>query len=273
LSLACLLLVPAACGTAADREAERARIEGEVEERVRVQLDRRWDRILARTDRLDDRLQPVPLLRPGEEAALRRFLNPAHLERARGLGARPGSTGALDSLLTTGVLVELEDSTTYWVVRRLEHSVPYVVPPVRALLRTVGERFQSRLDSLGLPPYRFEISSVLRTAEQQAALRATNANAAGGPSTHEYGTTVDIPYSAFAPPSEPVVASTPGDAPWLAGYTRRVADLMAERVAARRSRELQAVLGRVLEEMQSEGLLLVTLERLQPVYHLTLAKP
>src|SRR5690606_692028 len=45
-----------------------------------------------------------------------------------------------------------------------------------------------------------------------------------------------------------------------------------ERVAARKSRELQNVLGGVLRGLQSDGLVLVTLERQQPVYHLTIAR-
>ena len=52
----------------------------------------------------------------------------------------------------------------------------------------------------------------------------------------------------------------------------RITALALERVAARYSRELQKILGDVLREMQSEGLVMVTLERQQPVYHLTVAR-
>ena len=127
-------------------------------------------------------------------------MNAAHLERARSLGIRPPEAGALDSLVQTGALVELERSTEQWVVRELEHSLPYVLPVTREALVELGTRFQARLDSLGLPAYRFEISSVLRTAEQQADLRGSNVNAARGTSTHEFGTTVDIAYSGYAAP-------------------------------------------------------------------------
>jgi len=40
----------------------------------------------------------------------------------------------------------------------------------------------------------------------------------------------------------------------------------------RKSRELQKILGDVLREAQDEGIVLVTLERLQPVYHVTVAR-
>ena len=270
--LATHLLLATGCETAAERRAERARVEAEVEARVASVLDRSLAAIRLRTDSLDDRLQPLPLLRPGEEAELRRFLNAAHLSRARLLGVRPLGPGALDSLVAEGRLVALEDSTRHWVVRELEHSEPWVVPATRDVLVRIGERFHARLDSLGLPPYRLEISSVLRTAEQQADLRGTNPNAAAGTSTHEYGTTVDIPYSAYAAPARPVVDPVPAEEAWLAPRVRPLVDAMTELVAARRSRELQAVLGRVLREVQAEGLVYVTLERQQPVYHVTVAR-
>ena len=58
----------------------------------------------------------------------------------------------------------------------------------------------------------------------------------------------------------------------MAGLERRVRALALERMAARYSRELQAVLGEVLREMQAAGEVMVTLERQQPVYHITLAR-
>jgi hypothetical protein len=47
---------------------------------------------------------------------------------------------------------------------------------------------------------------------------------------------------------------------------------MLETAAARKSRELQALLGHVLSELQRSGDVLVTLERQQPVYHITVAR-
>jgi hypothetical protein len=116
-----------------------------------------------------------------------------------------------------------------------------------------------------------EVTSVLRSAADQEALRRVNPNAARGESTHEHGTTVDVLYSAFAAPLEPIVAIDAAEAGWAVGHLRRYADLAAERVAARRAMELEAVLGAVLLEMQREGKVMVTLERQQPVFHMTLA--
>ncbi|HEV2129836.1 MAG TPA: hypothetical protein VGR27_01955, partial [Longimicrobiaceae bacterium] len=82
----------------------------------------------------------------------------------------------------------------------------------------------------------------------------------------------DVAYSAFAAPQAPILPLDTGEAPWLEPHLQRFAAAMVETVAARRSRELQAILGRVLLEMQREGKVMVTLEQLQPVYHLTVAQ-
>ena len=231
-------------------------------------------RATALADAIDDTLRPFPLLRPREEAALRRYSNAANLERARRLGQRVADSTDAERLIGQGVLVRLEDSTRHWVVRDLQASLGIVTPDTRVLLETIGDRFHERLSEIGLPAFRFEISSMLRTAADQAALRERNPNAATGESAHEFGTTVDIPYSAYAAPAELPAGLVPDDAPpSLRTALERVARLALERVAARKSRELQAIMGQVLREAQDRGDVLVTLERLQPVYHITVAAP
>lgn len=231
-------------------------------------------RATALADAIDDTLRPFPLLRPQEEAALRRYSNAAHLERARRLGQRVADTTHADGLIGQGVLVRLEDSTRHWVVRDLQASLGIVTTDTRVLLERIGDRFHERLSEIGLPAFRFEISSVLRTATDQATLRGRNPNAAAGESAHEFGTTVDIPYSAYAAPAELPAGLVPDDAPpSMRPSLEAVARLALERVAARKSRELQAIMGQVLREAQDRGDVLVTLERLQPVYHITVAAP
>jgi hypothetical protein len=233
---------------------------------------REMARIEARIAQIDSIFQPLPLLRPAQENALRRFDNDRQLARARALGVgRLLPQQRLDALVDEGALVVLED-TEHWVVRDLDHSRPLAIPSVHRLLTELGERFQARLGELGAPPYRLEVSSVLRTAADQAELRRVNPNAALGESTHEYGTTVDVLYSAFAAPAQPIVAIDADGAEWLEPHLRRHAEIAAERVAGRRALELKAILGAVLAQMQDEGKVMVTLERLQPVYHMTVAR-
>lgn len=235
-------------------------------------LQRGFDDIVAHADSMDDALRPVPLMSPSERRALRRYLNPQQLERARALGVRPGDSASIAAALEAERLVPLSDTTEYWIVRELEHSMPLVVPSVSDLLTEIGERFHARLDSLGVPPVRMEVTSVLRTPETQAALRGVNPNAAGGTSTHEYGTTIDVAYNSFAAPASLGDWFDAGAATWLEPHLERVATTFAESVAARRARELEAVLGNVLLEMQQEGKVMVTRERQQPVFHMTVAR-
>lgn len=269
--LLALAVAPAGCGDDAAIPGGR-RPAGDVRAQTAAALDRGFDQILTRADSMDDALRPIALLTSAEQGALRRYLNAQQLERARALGARPADGAALESLRSAGRLVALEDSTEHWVVRELDHSAALVVPDVRTMLTELGERFHARLDSIAIPPVRMEVTSVLRTAETQSELRESNPNAAGGTSTHEYGTTLDVAYSSFAAPQRVDGWYDSGDAAWLAPHFERLAGTMAETVAARRSRELQAILGQVLLEMQREGKVMVTLERQQPVFHMTLAR-
>jgi hypothetical protein len=241
-------------------------------QRVEAALDDALRRVGVVTDSLDALLRPVPLLTPAQEGVFRRYGNAQQLERARALGVRPASSAALEELRRAGRLVALEDTTAHWVVRRLEHSEPFVTPDARALLEEIGERFHRRLAGLGLPPFRLEVTSVMRTASSQDALRAVNPNAAMGESTHEYGTTLDVAYASFAAPADHGLEFALGEVSWLEPRVAGIAAAMLETVAARNSRELQAILGGVMAEVQAEGLAMVTLERLQPVYHFTVAR-
>jgi hypothetical protein len=227
---------------------------------------------------VDSLFQPLPLLRPVQEEALRQFPYPEQLTRSRELGVGRGLSAArIRELRRRGRLVMLEE-TTRWALRTLNYSEPLVVPALRAALTRIGRRFHARLRDLGAPPFRMEVSSALRTAADQRALRQVNPNAASGESTHEYGTSVDLAYSAFAAPAEPIVipeaekTALEEGARWARTYLRRYQNVAAGRVAARRALELKAILGEVLLEVQREGLVMVTMERRQPVFHLTLAR-
>lgn len=217
-------------------------------------------------------LQPVALMRPGEEAQLRRYGNAQHLARARALGVRPADSAHTERLLAEGRLVRVSDSTELYVVRPMSRSSALLTPDALALVEEIGRRFQRALGERGLPAYRIEITSMLRSAAGQAALRRVNPNAAAGTSTHEYGTTMDIAYESWAAPARLPETYAPAEPAWLTPYADAAARAMLEYAAARKSRELKAILGGVLREMQTEGLVMVTLERQQPVYHLTVAR-
>jgi len=228
----------------------------------------RIEAIAGSTDRI---LSPLPLMTPGQEAALRSFLNDVHVARARTIGTRVTDEATRDDLLEAGRLIHLEDSTAHWIVR--PRTAPAeVVPEVRVLLTELGARFHAGLAEMGLPPFRIEVTSATRTSARQEALRRTNPNAAAGVSSHEFGTTVDISYAAFAAPAELDPSLFEGVPASLRPHAERVAQLALESVSARKSRELTAILGEVLREAQAEGLVLVIYERQQTVFHLTVAR-
>jgi len=267
-SLLLLTLLLSACGRV-EREAEAARqatfvqIEAVLSETIELA-----ERFAGSAERI---LRSLPVMTPGEEDALRRFLNAQHVARARALGVRATSEEVRDSLLDVGRLIELEDSTRHWIVRR-GTSPAHVTPDLRALLEVLGERFQEQLAEMGVPPYRLEVTSALRTTERQQRLARTNANAAAGTSSHEFGTTVDLSCAAFAPPAErppEILAEVPRE---FAPQMERFVGLAFESVSARKSRELGAIFSQVLTEAQAEGLALVIYERQQTIYHLTVAR-
>lgn len=244
--------------------AARAETLSEVEE-VLAEAVRRADQVAWSADRI---LSPMPVMTPAEVSGLRRYLTASHVASARSLGPRVRDEAVLDSLVEVGHLVELADSTEQWIVR--ERTTPtYVVSPMVTLLETVSRRFQDRLAELDLPPYRIEVTSALRTTERQARLRRSNANAAPGVSSHEFGATVDLSYAAFAPPADPP-ETVPAEAPpGLHPHLERITDLALESVSARKSRELGKIFSQVLREAQDEGIALVIYERQQTIYHLT----
>ncbi|HLL83821.1 MAG TPA: DUF5715 family protein [Longimicrobium sp.] len=218
-------------------------------------------RIVARVDSVDRALRKVRGLTREERAALRQDVNAEQLAVAQSGGVRASSEGEVTRLRRSGRLVELEDTTSYWVLRDLTHSVPLSTPSARGMLLEASRRFQARMDEMGLPRFRLTVTSVLRTDESQADLRQSNSNAAAGVSTHEYGTTMDISHIRFAPPA----------AKGLPPELSQLQDSLMEDVARRHASALQGELGRVLGEMRREGKVKVMMERQQPVYHTTVS--
>ena len=241
------------------------------ERRVEAEMAHARTRIVARAESVAAKLETVRPLTSAERRRLRRDVNAKQVATARRLGVRPGSEARLSALVRAGRLVPLGDSTGYWVVRELDYSAPYVTPDAKAMLEEIGRRFQARLDSLGLPHYRLEVTSVMRTPGNQAALREVNVNAARTASAHEFGTTLDVAYTHFAaPPIDRLTVRVP-TAPAATSPMRQVEGLALEEAARRQAPALQAALGRVLERMRAEGKLEVMMERRQAVYHMTVA--
>jgi hypothetical protein len=217
-------------------------------------------RIEAVGDSLRALFEAADVLTAREVALLRLDRNAAQVAAARRLGTRASGQGEVQRLLAEGRLVALEDSTEHWILRRMENALPYATPDLEAMLVALGERFHARLDSVGLPRYRFRVTSVLRTPEMQAELRRTNANAAWTVSAHEFGTTADLSHERFAVPAAGVL-----------GLGEMEVEMLEE-VGREHARVLQAELGRAIRDLREQGALLVMMEDAQPVYHMTVAR-
>lgn len=213
-------------------------------------------RIEARRDSVDEAFRPVKRLTAREVSMLRQDVNDEQIAEARRLGQRVSGEAEIERLRRAGRLVPLGDSTGHWVLREMQHSVPFVTPDTHRMLTQLGDRFHARLDSLGLPRFRMKITSVLRTDETQAELRRINPNASRIVSAHEFGTTVDVSHERFAVPD-----STSG-----------AESEMLEELGKEHSRALQAELGRAILEFKERGALRVMMEDRQPVYHMTVAQ-
>lgn len=102
---------------------------------------------------------------------------------------------ATDDLVKRNILVRLTDCK-YFHVDNLQHSHPYLIPEAVNLLKDIGQTFHKKLNNSDLKPYRFIVTSVLRTDESQQKLGRHNRNASSN-SAHRYGTTFDITYNKF----------------------------------------------------------------------------
>jgi hypothetical protein len=244
-----------------------APLDSAAEARLRALVDQRLTEI-------DTAVQQLPGLIASIRRDTRRYLNDDHVAAARRNGVGPVRDSAgVASLVRSGDLVELPDSTPWWVLRDLDRSMPYVTPGTREALEEIGRRFHARLDERGLPPFRLDITSVLRTSEQQAALRRRNANAAETTSSHQFGTTLDIAYLSFAAPQSLDHASlAPPPGQQLPRPLRRDLTTRLDTLAVRHAPHLEGELGAVLQELQRDGAVLLLRERGQPVFHITVAE-
>lgn len=238
-----------------------------VEARSRAALEQRLTEIESRVQRLPGLIRAI-------RQDMRRHLNAAHVAAARSNGVGPVRDSAhLATLIGRGALVPLPESTQWWVLRDLNDSLPYVTPGTQAALEEVGRRFHARLDEHGLPPFRLDITSVLRTSEQQSALQRRNSNAADTTSSHSFGTTVDIAYLNFASPQSldhRSLAAQPGDQ--LSPTLRAEMTARLDSLGKLHAPHLEGELGAVLQQLERDGRVLPLRERGQPVYHITVAR-
>ena len=253
--------------TAATDVASTEPFDAETEARSRAELEQRVAEI-------ESKVQRLPGLIGSIRQDMRVHLNATHVAAAHRNGVGPVRDRAhLARLVERGRLVQLPESTLWWVLRDLDHSRPYVTPGTRAALEEVGRRFHARLGEQGLPPFRLDVTSVLRTSDQQSALQRRNANAADTTSSHEFGTTLDIAYLSFAAPQSldhPSLVTERG--PPVSPSLRAEITSRLDSLGTLHAPHLEGELGAVLQQLEREGMVLPLRERGQPVYHITVAR-
>jgi hypothetical protein len=208
--------------------------------------------------------------------ALRRSPNVRHIELGQQLGISPiPLRDDVERVAGEVGLMPVRDTPAYWV-SRLTHSHTYLTADAVAVLDSIGARFTARLADGGLPAFRYNLSSLLRTREDQNRLRGVNINAAQGTSSHEHATTFDVHYGRFryGGDARAEVADALGPLPYPFLYDEFARELEAfyNEMAQHYPTRLGAVLGRVMIELENDGLLVVVREQRQPVYHATVAR-
>ena len=174
--------------------------------------------------------------------------NDKHLSYAKRIGIKPFKTEKAyrqgkDELLSDGKLEKITNGSNY-IVNKLGHSHPYLVPKAAKLLDDIGKRFNKKLREKGKGNYYFRVSSLLRTGESQKSLGRSNGNAASN-SSHLYGTTFDIAYKNVV--KKPL--------PWI---RREVADAAVIKI-----------LSEAIGELRKEGRCLVVTEYKEKCFHIT----
>jgi hypothetical protein len=144
----------------------------------------------------------VPVLSKDESKALRRYINDHHLEVAKSKGL-PTPVKSKDEHKADAKAfgnrygLELIADNEFYEIPYLSNSLPFLQPPAKDFLELLGERFCDRLEELGMTDYRYSVTSILRTVEDQKSLRKNNVNATANNSSHYYGRTFDIAQTRF----------------------------------------------------------------------------
>lgn len=178
-------------------------------------------------------------------------LNPVHLKHAKKNGVQSFKTNQsfkenIEDLLHKDKLVQLSDNK-YYRICPLTHSHAYLTPAAEHFLSDLGKRFSKKLNENDKPDYYFQISSLLRTIENQKDLSRGNGNASPN-SSHYYGTTFDIPYFT-------VVKRT------LLWYETEISDGDASKL-----------LSEAIGELREEGRCVVVTEKNERCFHITVTE-
>lgn len=151
---------------------------------------------------VDFRGRPIKNKIKGVSSYVRVFndLNDVQIATASRVGIdriadREAAAQSKDSLVFVG-------DNPYYDVKKLTHSIPYLVPRAAICLEEIARAFMDSCVVKGLPMHKVVLTSVLRTEKDVKKLRRVNANASQN-SCHQHGTTFDISYNHFTMVQDP----------------------------------------------------------------------
>lgn len=144
----------------------------------------------------------VTELTKSEIQELKKFNNNYHIEVAqkKGLAVPLPSQKEVQNNLTKHITknkLKKVDDCRYYEVPKLTNSLPYLKKDAANFLDELGKRFESRLSKMNVRYYRFSVTSILRTQDDQKSLRKSNVNATKNLSSHYFGRTVDLSQNRF----------------------------------------------------------------------------
>ncbi len=169
--------------------------------------------------------------------------NDVHLAAASKIGINPlASRDGISDASRELVAIDAECYAESFVLDKLTHSTPHLVPEAAALLEEIGYAFQDSLRNKHKTEYRVIVTSVLRTDADIKSLSKRNVNSIPD-SPHRYATTIDISYARFSKIDE--------DAENVSEY------------------DLKAVLTEVLRDFRELGRCYVKYEIKQGCFHIT----
>lgn len=172
--------------------------------------------------------------------------NNVHLATASKIGINPlASRDGISDASRELVAIDAECYAESFVLDKLTHSTPHLVPEAAALLEEIGYAFQDSLRNKHKTEYRVIVTSVLRTDADIKSLSRRNINSIPD-SPHRYATTIDISYARFSKIDE-----------------------AAEDVS---EYDLKAVLTEVLRDFRGLGRCYVKYEVKQGCFHITARK-
>ena len=172
--------------------------------------------------------------------------NDVHLSTASKIGINPlASRDGIKDASRELVAIDAECYAESFVLDKLTHSTPHLVPEAAALLEEIGYAFQDSLRNKHKSEYRVIVTSVLRTDADIKSLSKRNVNSIPD-SPHRYATTIDISYARFSKIND--------DDENVSEY------------------DLKAVLTEVLRDFRDSGRCYVKYEIKQGCFHITARK-